>query len=150
MPELPRFVLGIDPGKTTGVALYDLLTDHLNAVELAEDEVGAWLEQIIFSLRPAVVIEAFTITQHTARNSQAPWSLEIIGMARHFAAKYGCSFTVQRPADAKAFATDARLKALRWWRPGKGHAADAMRHTLLFLAKNGWWDDSLDGQRYSE
>lgn len=147
MTELPRFVLGIDPGKTTGVALYDLLTEHIDGAELAEDEVGRWLETIIFQVRPAVVIESFTITQHTARNSQAPWSLEIIGMARHFAAKHGCSFTLQRPADAKAFSTDARLKALGWWRPGKGHMADAQRHTLLFLAKNGWWDASLDGER---
>jgi hypothetical protein len=150
MKELPRFVLGIDPGKTTGVALYDLLTDHMNGVELAEDDVGRWLEEIIFSLRPAVVIEAFTITAHTARNSQAPWSLEIIGVARHLAAKYDCPFVLQRPGDAKAFATDARLKALGWWRPGKGHMADAQRHTLLFLIKNGWWDEALDGKRYTK
>jgi hypothetical protein len=72
MSELPRFVLGIDPGKTTGVALYDLLTDHMNGVELAEDDVGRWLEEIIFSLRPAVVIEAFTITAHTAKQQPGP------------------------------------------------------------------------------
>jgi hypothetical protein len=150
MSELPRFVLGIDPGKTTGVALYDLLTDHLDGAELAEDEVGRWLEFMIAGVRPVVACEAFVITQHTARNSQAPWSLEIIGVARHLAATHGCRFELQAASAAKAFATDARLKALGWWRPGKGHMADAQRHTLLFLVKNGWWDGFLDDKRSTE
>jgi hypothetical protein len=39
---------------------------------------------------------------------------------------------------------------LGWYRPGKGHMADAARHTLLFLVKNGWWDGSLDDKRSTE
>jgi hypothetical protein len=55
-------------------------------------------------------------------------------VARHLAATHDCRFVLPAARSAaKAFATDARLKALGWWRPGKGHMADAQRHTLLFL-----------------
>ena len=41
----------------------------------------------------------------------------------------------QRPAEAKKFATDDKLKALGWYKGGFGHADDAARHLLVFLAK---------------
>jgi hypothetical protein len=150
LSELPRFVLGVDPGKTTGVALYDLLTDRMDGAELAEDEVGLWLETIISQVEPAIAIEAFVITAYTAKNSQAPWSLEVIGLTRYLAIKYGCAFEVQAQSAAKNFASDARLQALGWHRRGKGHMADAQRQVLLFLVRHGWWDDALDGKRCTE
>jgi hypothetical protein len=27
--------------------------------------------------------------------------------------------------------------------PGKGHATDAMRHLVIYLVRNGWWDPRL-------
>lgn len=142
MSELPRRVLAIDPGLKTGVALYDLLSEEMTAFEVG-DTLGGVLEELIERWRPAVVAERFTITAATIRNSAAPWSLEWIGVARYLAGKYGCTFTLQLPVNAKRFGTDARLKRLGWWLPGKGHAADAQRHALLFLCNNGWWDDAL-------
>ena len=140
--ELPRRILAIDPGLKTGVALFDLFSGSMTAFEVG-DTLGGVLEEMIGRWRPAVVAEKFTITSATVRNSAAPWSLEWIGVARYLARKFECSFTLQLPANAKRFGTDARLKRLGWWIPGMGHAADAQRHTLLFLVNNGWWDDAL-------
>lgn len=78
-----------------------------------------------------VVCESFTIAAHTAKKTRQYWSLESIGAIRWACMKAGVSFTLQSPADAKGFATDAKLKALGWYTPTKdGHANDAARHLL--------------------
>jgi hypothetical protein len=45
----------------------------------------------------------------------------------------------QSPADAKRMFTNEAIKKLEYWhKGGAGHALDAIRHGLLYLAKNGW------------
>lgn len=41
--------------------------------------------------------------------------------------------TAQTPAQAKGFATDARLKGWDLWIPGQRHARDSLRHLALWL-----------------
>jgi hypothetical protein len=89
-----------------------------------------------------VVCERFTISAQTAKNSQAPFSLEQIGILKQ------CLLDVNRPADdvyfqapgdAKAMFGNDKLKKLEYWhRGGEGHALDAIRHGLLRLVKTGW------------
>ena len=86
-----------------------------------------------------LVAESFMIGPQTVKNTQAPWSLEVIGVARyvsqHFTKR---DLVLQAPASAKRFASDARLKHMDWYKPGKGHANDASRHLLTVLANRGW------------
>jgi hypothetical protein len=147
-PVLPPYVLALDPGKKTGYCLYDTVNDTL--VNQGEDQFAptcAWVEHYASTLGSAcqLITEKFTITVRTARNSQAPWSLEMIGVARWLSQKYtGRDLLLQDVAAAKRFASNDHLRELGWWQVGtEGHVNDALRHLLLYLAAHGWWSDKL-------
>jgi hypothetical protein len=142
-----RLVLAVDPGLHCGWAAWS--SEFSGAAELGEDEqlefgdrLEAWLMKTSGHER-VLVYERFLITIATAKKSQAGYSLEVIGVVKHLARKYGAELAApQSPADAKGFMTDARLKALGWW-SSSDHARDAARHLGLFLVRNGWRDDRL-------
>lgn len=133
-------VIALDPGLTTGV--FHWTEDRWWAHEYSFDDTSRMLELICQSDIPTadiwIVAERFIIGPQTVKNTQAPWSLEMIGVARHFSRRYcGRELTLQSPAEAKRFASDIRLKHLGWHTPGKGHANDAARHALTFIANRG-------------
>ena len=138
-----RYVAAFDPGKLTGWALYDRETEEFDSGQTNFDETC----NLVFALGQKhlatllVVSESFIITQATAKNSQAPWSLELIGVMRYASRMYTRrDLVTQAPATAKRFSSDERLKQMGWHRPGKGHANDAARHLLVTLATRGWLD----------
>ncbi|MCW2763864.1 MAG: hypothetical protein JWR85_4065 [Marmoricola sp.] len=143
MTDLHGWVLGIDPGKVTGLALYNINTGAMTTEE-EPDGRAVVMEKWIEAFGPAVAVEAFVITAQTHKNSAAPWSLWGIGVARHLAHKYGVPFTIQGQSASKNFSTDKKLKALGWYVRGKPHGVDAQRQVLLWLVDNGWWDPRLD------
>ncbi len=141
----PDLVIAVDPGGTTGLSFWSppglLTVPDLSSEprqrefwpQMVEDITG-WCRHI-----PHVVIvcETFKITNATVKLSQQTDALEIIGALKFVAHLYNPGPVVmQTPADAKRFSSDARLKAAGFWRPGEGHANDASRHLLLWLAKN--------------
>lgn len=138
-----RRVIVLDPGKTTGVVDWDATASGeatLDAYELDFKSVGRFLMTVAEqpSTDTVFVAESFIIGPQTAKNTQAPWSLEVIGCARMVSELYfGKELRLQQPAAAKRFSSDARLKFMHMWTPGKGHANDAARHLLLFLATHG-------------
>lgn len=149
---MKHYILTVDPGLNSGVALF--FRDDANEVALLESDELDWQNTARFvdeTLRKHggddvdVVVERFTITTATAKNSQQTWSLEIIGMIRLLALAHGAGeLTLQSPADAKRFSTNTRLKALGFWHVGGGgHALDAIRHGVLRLTRNGWGDRRL-------
>lgn len=89
-----------------------------------------------------VVCERFTINAQTTKNSQAPFSLEEIGVLKQLMLDYNLEpddIKFQSPADAKSMWDNPKLKKLEYWhRGGEGHALDAIRHGLLFMVKLGW------------
>lgn len=135
-------VLALDPGLRHGLA-------HLRgdgAVEAGEagwQEGLATLETLLdccclaSTLGPPVLVgESFFITTETGKKSQAPWSLEGLGVLRYLAGKHGLRLVTQPPSEAKGFATRRRLVERGWWVSTEGgHAADALRHLYLHLAK---------------
>lgn len=78
----------------------------------------------------------------TVKNSQAPYSLEQIGILKQCLMDAGRSpddIYFQSPSDAKGMFANDKLKKLEYWhRGGEGHALDAIRHGLLRLVKVGW------------
>lgn len=139
-----RYVLAVDPGLATGLALIDRAT--LKPEWVWE---GAWEETTDRVARALVdhkddidvVIEKFTITIQTAKHAQAPWSLEVIGMVKLLCKQYGYkpeNIKMQSPGDAKAFTDNDKLRRLDWWvRGSKGHGHDAGRHAALHLLRTG-------------
>ena len=146
-----RLILAVDPGKKSGIATISyesgleprllasgefLMEEYhkpiLEAIQAAK-ETGAKLE---------IVCERFTINAQTVKNSQAPFSLEQIGILKYLMLSNGIdpdTLLFQSPSEAKRMFDNTALKKLDYWyRGGEGHALDAIRHGLLRLVKTGW------------
>lgn len=133
----------MDPGKTTGYVVWH--DGEREEGELPAERFLEFAERIIERGDvDHVVCERYIITVHSARLTQAPWSLEQIGVLRHLCRKHDVKFHLQNVSDAKKFASEGRLKNLGWKRPrGDGHARDAQRHLLVYLVRSGWTDERL-------
>lgn len=138
-------VLAVDPGGTTGVAWGVVNPGGLVTVGSGEVLGGdhgffKFFDQFVTAGYPLVtlVCETFTITASTARKTQQPDALFIIGLLRYWSAKHGVTLHMQRPGEAKGFGTNDKLKHLGWYQPTKGgHANDAVRHLVTHLARTG-------------
>lgn len=139
-------LLGIDPGKATGLVLIDT-SDPENPIPMYSGELDVSqfygkMESYFteFGEQLHVVIEDFKITPQTGKLSDAPWSLNLIGVTQYFCWRYAVGLTVQKPAE-KPFASNPRLHAVGFWhKGGGGHANDAFRHAMIYLAnQNPQW-----------
>ena len=143
-----RYVLAVDPGKATGMALFSLEIGQEPVLiwsgEFQQEEYAKPIRDALVAYGDAldVVCERFTINAQTVRNSQAPYSLEQIGILKQCLMDVGRKpddVYFQSPADAKAMFDNTKLKKLEYWhKGGEGHALDAIRHGLLKLVKTGW------------
>lgn len=133
-------VVAFDPGKTTGVCIIE---GTLEGYDVAQHQVEfqqvghlfeQWRRETSLTSYCTVVCESFTINNQTARNSQAPWSLEVIGIIRYFCAEMKVELVFQQPSAAKNLIKDSVIKNAGMWKPGADHAMDATRHALYFLA----------------
>jgi hypothetical protein len=148
---MTKYVLAVDPGKASGIVFMSLSGPEetpivIYAGESQPEEYGLVLNTFINGWKLnddfTVVCERFTINAQTVRNSQAPYSLEQIGVLKHICREHAYDpekIAMQSPADAKAmFPNEALRKVGTWHVGGEGHANDAMRHALLRLVKTGW------------
>lgn len=137
---MAKLIIAVDPGKTTGLATLDATTQDLTTAEYGFNDTCSYVAQKAseYGSDLLLVCESFIIGPQTAKNTQAPWSLELIGVMRYLSRSYcGRDLALQTPATAKRFSSDVRLKEVGFWTPGKGHANDAARHLLLFLVQRG-------------
>lgn len=145
-----RYVLAVDPGKLSGITLVTFEGETVEVIFSGEYDFRHYHEPILEALKLAalagcqlsVVCERFVINAQTAKNSQAPFSLEQIGVLKYILLTSGIdpdTIVLQSPVDAKKMFPNEALKKIGvWHRGGEGHALDAMRHAMLFLVKNGW------------
>ena len=131
-------ILAVDPGGTTGWVTYDTDTEEFQSGQEADrlvfcSMVKEWVDRGV----GLIVVEDFRITIQTAKKSQQPDALKIIGAIDYIAAG-SAQVVLQTPGDAKRFATDDRLKKAGMWTPGRKHANDAARHLFLRLSKKGY------------
>jgi hypothetical protein len=131
-------VVGVDPGGTTGLALWSpdmgLSLRQIEGADVAVD----WMADCARTLQCATfVVEKYIITPATAKLSQQHDPLEIIGALKFLTRKYKHKLVLQSPSEAKAFSTNDKLKRVGWYQPGQDHARDASRHVLLYLSKVG-------------
>jgi hypothetical protein len=103
-------------------------------------ELLQWVDRIttVYGGESTIVCESYTINALTARITQSPWSLEIIGGLKYLSYENcGRDLILQHPGDAKSFSTNAKLRELELYQVGTaGHGNDAMRHLLLFLVRS--------------
>lgn len=143
-----RYLLSIDPGLATGVCLIDL-SDPENPVKIWSKEVDInqfmdGIEELVSNKETHVVIEAFKITVETGKLSEAPWSLELIGIVRYLCYLNGKELDLQLPSQ-KPFADNDKLHAVDFWHVGgEGHANDALRHAMVWIVdRNRKWTKKL-------
>ncbi len=153
---MPKFILAVDPGKATGIAFFSKEEGEdpvlIDSGEYQQEEYAKPIRQALAHSLMAghpleIVCERFTINAQTVKNSQAPYSLEQIGILKQCLLDVGRpadDIYFQSPADAKAMFDNAKLKKLGYWhKGGEGHALDAIRHGLLRFVKTGWKPVSL-------
>lgn len=135
------FLLGIDPGLATGVAYINYTDADNPQVEWSDEKsVEQFHEFIEIFLSQhkdicSVVIEDYIITERTAKLSQQPWSLRLIGVVAYLCWKYNIPLTLQKPRD-KEFADNKKLQRIKFWHVGgEGHANDAFKHCLVWLVQ---------------
>lgn len=146
-----RMILAVDPGKASGLCLFRwdegqepemLWSKEVQQHEYADPIRDAFRYAMSRGVRLEVVCERFTINAQTTKNSQAPYSLEQIGVLKQIMLdneRLPDDIYFQSPADAKAMFTNDKIRTLDYWhRGGEGHALDSIRHALLRLAKSGW------------
>jgi len=147
-----RYILSVDPGKVSGISLLswsgseDELPEKHFSIEANEESYSSSIDIALNGWKRydsfMVVCERFVITAQTVKNSQAPFSLEQIGVLKHLCRSNGYKaedIGFQSPVDAKTmFPNEALKKIGTWHKGGEGHANDAIRHALLKLAKTGW------------
>lgn len=142
MPQNKRYLLAIDPGLATGVGFLDI-TDPTTPIKVWTKEVDITefyelVPPIIeeFKNDLEVVCENFIITVATAKKTQSPWSLNLIGVTQYFCWKNGVKLTLPKPAE-REFTSNEMLKHFGLWHVGgEGHANQAMRHAFAYLASN--------------
>lgn len=143
-----RYLLAIDPGLMTGVCLIDLI-DPENPVKVWSKEVTIQefhdnIESLISHADTHVVIENFLITVETGKLTDAPWSLELIGVVRYLCYLAGKVLDLQTPSQ-KEFANNDKLRAVDFWHVGEaGHANDSLRHAMIWIVdRNRKWTRKL-------
>jgi hypothetical protein len=131
-----KTILALDPGGTTGWALLKGQQYSIDQIGPGEHHLGLW--QLMADINAnsdefIIVCESFEFRQGKQRAGIVLVSKEYIGIVKLFGAVHPeVRVVFQTAAQAKAFVTDEKIKALNLWSPGNGHAMDAMRHLLTF------------------
>lgn len=86
-------------------------------------------------------VERYTINGRTARLSQQPDALKVIGVVEQLAAYSQAECSQFAKSNAVKTYSDEFLRDVGWWSPGKTHANDATRMALsaLFVADYPRW-----------
>lgn len=126
-------VIGVDPGKTTGMAR--LYGGVLTAVAVPTAEVDGVLSTWLADIVPAVVgCERFIINYRTARFSQQPEALKVSGVVRaRVEASDRAVMIDQNMSDAKRFISRELRIALGWQQ--RGHLAIHMNDAVCQVGK---------------
>ncbi len=140
-------IIVFDPGLKTGVNYGSFIKDEepimYDSAELDMHEVIPYLRKFLDKFPDGViVVERFIINMQTAKKTQAPFSLELIGAIKQEMRDRGRDpeeIVFQAPSDAMKIFPNPALKKLGFWHVGgKDHANDSIRHLLLYCLRKGW------------
>ena len=131
---LQTVILALDPGQRTGVALARLVNEQLVSFQCGE---GDFSTLQLFGLLESICPSYLVAEQFDYRNKSRPglvlYSRNLLGVSEMWAELRDSCYRTQSAARGKSFFTDAKLRQLGLYEPGKPHARDALRHLLAFL-----------------
>jgi hypothetical protein len=136
-----KCMVALDPGETTGVAVWEGSLDRIELFQLETKNIGQsydMLDEILGHYKPCRLrCEDYRIYQWMA--DQHSWSIlhtpQLIGAIKVLAHKRGLDLTFKLAQHAKAMWTDDNLKLCTLYSAGMKHARDAKRHLLFQMAK---------------
>jgi hypothetical protein len=139
--------LSIDPGTTTGIAWWDSATDGFGALQIRGRRTfqryllddwhlgfGEMWETTPDDLE--VIAERWDVRKDTHGKSAQEDPRYILGGLDLVCYLQEIPYHEQTPAQAKSFCGNDKLRTLGWYTGGEGHADDAARHLVTFLAKH--------------
>lgn len=128
--------LSLDPGGTTGYALFDY-DDDSDAVVTESGQISdglkgfmKWYGAFTFDAFDFVVCESFTLRTGVKFPDLSP--VYIIGALEAYEDALGKK-VIYQPPTSKPLCDDYTLKKLGIYTPGQGHANDALRHGIIYL-----------------
>lgn len=129
-------ILAVDPGTTTGFALWVPGTGG-PVIWQVEGREQAYIDgwAYLSAWKTTTVVERYVLPPKNL-NSPQPDPFYVIGALEAFALSLGLEFVLQRPSDAVGPKTpypNRVLKALGWYVPGTPHGLDATRHLAHYL-----------------
>jgi len=144
-------ILAVDPGGTTGVAIWRPHYGIFTALQVPNGRLGffEWFDSCDWAAQSkvdlAIVCEDFIIGAHTLKKTLQVDPLRIIGYLEGWSHILDVPFKLQAPATGKGFGTDTKLKHVGWYTPGLPHATDAARHLLTYTRNRPEVTDLLRG-----
>jgi hypothetical protein len=148
MPEqddiLPAQIVWLDPGKMSGYAYYT--SSHtFHSGQLEFQPLGEQLELTCSINEQSLWLgwEDFLINPLTASRKGSEFALEVIGMSRYLAQKYGCTILQPCPPSGRELGSLIKLKRLGWYKTGNPHANDAASHLLAHGIRDHWLPSDL-------
>jgi hypothetical protein len=125
-------IVGIDPGKTTGIAVWnDGALDLSMTGEYDVTGVYSFLDRHCGEFGHQQV-EWFTISERTTKTSIDYSAIHLIGAVQFAAWRCGHPVSYSRPAEAKTQFPDAALRQAGFWHRSD-HVRDATRHLCMAL-----------------
>lgn len=137
MLRTTKIVLGVDPGRTTGLFIVG------PGIATAWDDVEefAAVDRVVYFFKlfqiDHVVIEKFNVFEKRTRKAARDigWPLDVIGAVRYTSYVWKTPVAMQSNM-VKNKVDDGLLDEWGWRNPRFHHANDAARHTLAFVMKN--------------
>jgi hypothetical protein len=154
---LRTYILGVDPGRTTGIAalsIFDGELTHHSLIQCSHDVprwlVGHMLEACQPVDRLVLAIERFVVRRRAGQSSDAAAgeiTRDLIGHLGAVGDYRGAAVYLRAASEVKPWSTDKRLEAAGI----KGstamrHAADAARHALYAAVKDYGLPDPLSNR----
>lgn len=147
--QLP-LTLALDPGGTTGWALFDPTLDYISAGQISGEhhlELYNFLTDVFssnslffFADNGEIVCESFQFRQFAGfdKSKVVLDSVEYIGVIKLYSRMTGIPIREHTASMGKFFVNDDKLERLGWYKPTAGlvHARDACRHLLRDLIVN--------------
>lgn len=136
-----RTILALDPGETTGVAIWEGSLERVEMFQLETKDVGQafdTLREVVCHFKPDHIrAEEYRVYNWMAESHS--WSVlhtpQLIGAIRVLAHLEKVPLTLKLAQHAKATWNDSVLKQSGCYTPGLKHARDACRHLLFYMSK---------------
>lgn len=157
MTPLRTYIIGVDPGRVTGIAGLSIFDGELTNHTLIQctHDVPRWLVRHLFdSVQPVdrlvLAVERFVVRARAGRSSDAAAgeiTRDLIGALATIGEMHGAAVYLRSASDVKPWATDKRLEAagLNKYSTMR-HAADAARHALFAAVRDCGLPDPLSNR----